>query len=141
MRRSAQFQIELGEGSVLQQAAVDSAIEEMVFGGGALNLKLLGGSSELLPENVDGGKAGAAYEPIRYEQDRAIFWTNSTSSVGAFPLASPGELDGEGLTSPEICTFVPTKGESTLSIASSRYVRLDVLAANAEPPVPAGTIS
>jgi hypothetical protein len=47
MRRSAQFQIELGDGSVLQQAAVDNAIEEMVFVGGTLNLKLLGGSSEL----------------------------------------------------------------------------------------------
>jgi len=44
MRRSAQFQIELGDNNVLQQAAVDSAIEEMVFMGGALNLTLLGGS-------------------------------------------------------------------------------------------------
>ena len=32
---------------MLQQSAVDSAIDEMVFVGGALNLKLLGGSSEL----------------------------------------------------------------------------------------------
>ena len=47
MRRSAQFQIEFGGGSVLRQASVDSAIEEMVFVGGALNLKLLGGSTEL----------------------------------------------------------------------------------------------
>jgi hypothetical protein len=47
MRRSAQFQLELGGGEVLHQKAVDSAIEEMVFIGGALNLKLLGGSSEL----------------------------------------------------------------------------------------------
>jgi ATP-dependent 26S proteasome regulatory subunit len=47
MRRSAQFQLELGGGHVLQQVAVDSAIEEMVFIGGALNLKLLGGASEL----------------------------------------------------------------------------------------------
>lgn len=47
MRRSAQFQIELGSGRVLEQAAVDGAIEEMVFTGGALNLTLLGGSSEL----------------------------------------------------------------------------------------------
>ena len=47
MRRSAQFQFELGSDPVLQQAAVDGAIEEMVFTGGALNLTLLGGSSEL----------------------------------------------------------------------------------------------
>jgi hypothetical protein len=46
MRRSAQFQIEFGTGDEeLQQAAVDAAIEEMVFLGGALNLKLLGGSA------------------------------------------------------------------------------------------------
>jgi ATPase family associated with various cellular activities (AAA) len=45
MRRSAQFQIELGKDNVLQQPAVDAAIEEMVFIGGALNLTLLGGSA------------------------------------------------------------------------------------------------
>jgi hypothetical protein len=49
MRRSAQFQLELGGGRVLQQAAVNSAIEEMVFIGGALNLKLLGGAERPSP--------------------------------------------------------------------------------------------
>ena len=43
MRRSAQFQIELQRGAVLHEDAVNAAIEEMVFGGGALNLRLLGG--------------------------------------------------------------------------------------------------
>jgi len=43
MRRSAQFQIESGGDSLLRQPAVDSAMEEMVFAGGSLNLKLLGG--------------------------------------------------------------------------------------------------
>jgi ATPase family associated with various cellular activities (AAA) len=47
MRRSAQFQIERGGGVVLDQASVDGAIDEMVFVGGALNLKLLGGASEM----------------------------------------------------------------------------------------------
>ena len=46
MRRSAQFQIEMGSDRVLSSTAVDSAIEEMVFIGGALNLKLLGGAHE-----------------------------------------------------------------------------------------------
>jgi hypothetical protein len=46
MRRSAQFQIELGGGAVLKAPAVDSAIEEMVFVGGALNLKLLGAAGD-----------------------------------------------------------------------------------------------
>ena len=45
MRRAAQFQFEIGEKDELKQHAVDSAIEEMVFSGGTLNLKLLGGSS------------------------------------------------------------------------------------------------
>jgi len=45
MRRSAQFQIEQGGGTSLEQAAVDNAIEEMVFAGGSLNLKLLGSSN------------------------------------------------------------------------------------------------
>jgi hypothetical protein len=45
MRRSAQFQIERGQGNMLQEEAIESAIEEMVFVGGALNLKLLGGSA------------------------------------------------------------------------------------------------
>ena len=49
MRRSAQFQLELGNDSLLAAPAVDGAIEEMVFVGGALNLKLLGGSAELGP--------------------------------------------------------------------------------------------
>ena len=53
MRRSAQFQIELGAGSVLKQEAVDGAIEEMVFTGGALNLKLLGGSAAELGKTTD----------------------------------------------------------------------------------------
>ena len=43
MRRCAQFQIESSRDNVLTQAAVDSAIEEMLFTGGALNRRLLGG--------------------------------------------------------------------------------------------------
>jgi hypothetical protein len=49
MRRSAQFLIETGDGRVLTTAAVDSAIEEMVFIGGSLNLKLLGGAHDDTP--------------------------------------------------------------------------------------------
>jgi hypothetical protein len=52
MRRSAQFQIEGGGGTLLQEASVDSAIEEMVFAGGALNLKLLGGSSAFVENGM-----------------------------------------------------------------------------------------
>jgi hypothetical protein len=43
MRRCAQFQIELSPGNVLTEPAVDGAIEEMLFTGGALNRRLLGG--------------------------------------------------------------------------------------------------
>jgi hypothetical protein len=43
MRRCAQFQIEFSQGKVLSQQAVDAALEEMLFTGGALNRRLLGG--------------------------------------------------------------------------------------------------
>jgi len=43
MRRSAQFQMEAGESTALDSASVDAALEEMLFTGGALNAKLLGG--------------------------------------------------------------------------------------------------
>jgi ATP-dependent 26S proteasome regulatory subunit len=53
MRRSAQFQIELSAGSLLERAAVDSAIEEMLFTSGALNRRLLGGeSAEAIPQHA-----------------------------------------------------------------------------------------
>ena len=44
MRRCAQFQIEFSQGSIVTQRAVDAAIEEMLFSGGALNRRLLGGA-------------------------------------------------------------------------------------------------
>jgi hypothetical protein len=46
MRRSAQFQLETTSAGApsLEPAAVDAAIEEMVFLGGSLNLTLLGGT-------------------------------------------------------------------------------------------------
>jgi hypothetical protein len=43
MRRCVQFQIELSQGSVLAQPAVDAALEEMLITGGTLNRRLLGG--------------------------------------------------------------------------------------------------
>jgi hypothetical protein len=45
MRRSAQFNLELTDEPVLRQQAVDAAVEELIFLGGSLNLKLLGGSA------------------------------------------------------------------------------------------------
>jgi hypothetical protein len=50
MRRCAQFQIESSNGNILTQAAADAAIEEMLFTGGALNRRLLGGdAAEQIP--------------------------------------------------------------------------------------------
>lgn len=43
MRRCAQFQIEGGAGKLVSEAVVNSALEEMLFTGGALNRRLLGG--------------------------------------------------------------------------------------------------
>jgi len=45
MRRAVQFQFEHGGKGPLEQADVDGALEEMLFSGGALNRKLLGGAS------------------------------------------------------------------------------------------------
>jgi hypothetical protein len=60
MRRAAQFQFEMAADGKLQQAALDGALEEMVFSGGTLNLKLLGGSSAEL-----GTAAEATLRPSR----------------------------------------------------------------------------
>jgi hypothetical protein len=57
MRRCAQFQIETSGGELLSQAAVDAALEEMLFAGGALNRRLLGAEAAQ-PTNAVGGGAG-----------------------------------------------------------------------------------
>jgi cell division protease FtsH len=44
MRRCAQQQVEIGENGHLEQTAIDTALDQMLFQGGKLNLKLLGGS-------------------------------------------------------------------------------------------------
>jgi hypothetical protein len=55
MRRCAQFQIEFSRGNILTQPAVDAAIEEMLFTGGALNRRLLGGDgAEQSPDQAAG---------------------------------------------------------------------------------------
>jgi ATP-dependent 26S proteasome regulatory subunit len=51
MRRCAQFQIEFSRGNVLALPAVDAALEEMLFAGGALNRRLLGGEGVEQPAN------------------------------------------------------------------------------------------
>jgi ATP-dependent 26S proteasome regulatory subunit len=47
MRRSAQFLLQASEDRMLTIRAVDAALEEMVFLGGTLNLKLLGASDAI----------------------------------------------------------------------------------------------
>jgi ATP-dependent 26S proteasome regulatory subunit len=49
MRRCAQFQIEFACGTILTQRSVDAAIEEMLFTGGTLNRRLLGGEGAETP--------------------------------------------------------------------------------------------
>jgi hypothetical protein len=51
MRRSAQYQLQAGGGESLAPEHVDSAIEEMLFSGGRLNVRLLGGA---VPEGPAG---------------------------------------------------------------------------------------
>jgi hypothetical protein len=44
MRRSAQFLFEKGTATTLDEDSVERALEQMIFSGGSLNLKLLGGA-------------------------------------------------------------------------------------------------
>ncbi len=46
MRRCAQYHLQAGKNGELRQEQVESALEEMLFSGGSLNVKLLGGSVE-----------------------------------------------------------------------------------------------
>ena len=45
MRRSVQFQLERDGAQDIQPCDVENALEEMLFSGGSVNLKLLGGNS------------------------------------------------------------------------------------------------
>lgn len=47
MRRAAQFHIQKSDGNELEQSHFDLALEDMLFTGGTLNLKLLGGSMSI----------------------------------------------------------------------------------------------
>src|SRR5262249_27702802 len=70
MRRCAQFQIEFSSGKILTQRSVDAAIEEMLFTGGTLNRRLLGG------EGADTSRlsTGPSYVgcPTRHCEDRPL---------------------------------------------------------------------
>jgi hypothetical protein len=46
MRRSAQYLLESGENGALTVFQVEAALDEMLFAGGSLNLKLLGGAAD-----------------------------------------------------------------------------------------------
>ena len=48
MRRCAQFELENSGGKLLSQETVDAALQEMLFAGGSLNRKLLGGDGVVL---------------------------------------------------------------------------------------------
>jgi hypothetical protein len=45
MRRSAQFYLQAGEDGYMKTEFLDAALEEMLFSGGSLNVKLLGGAA------------------------------------------------------------------------------------------------
>ena len=46
MRRAAQYHLEAGAEGSLAVANVEAALDEMLFAGGSLNVKLLGGAAE-----------------------------------------------------------------------------------------------
>jgi len=53
MRRAAQYYISDNGNGSLEQKHVDAALEEMLFSGGTLNLKLLGADASITESNVD----------------------------------------------------------------------------------------
>lgn len=57
IRRSVQFQLERENGDGVETQDVENALDEMLFSGGSLNVKLLGGNA--------GGNANAAIVPAR----------------------------------------------------------------------------
>jgi hypothetical protein len=46
MRRAAQFHLEHGGDGALSEAAIDDALDELLFRGGSLNRQLLGATTE-----------------------------------------------------------------------------------------------
>jgi len=73
MRRCAQFQIEFSCGNILTQPAVDAAIEEMLFTGGALNRRLLGGEgAEQTPNQPANFLTGDPKEFAAHQQNAAV---------------------------------------------------------------------
>jgi len=56
MRRAAQFQIETGADTALQERSIDRALQDMVCAGGSLNVKLLGGAT---PPLLDADRASS----------------------------------------------------------------------------------
>jgi hypothetical protein len=53
MRRSAQYYIDEGAQGSLRQRHLDAALEEMLFSGGSLNLKLLGADPSIADSDID----------------------------------------------------------------------------------------
>lgn len=53
MRRSAQFQLERADAESLELCDVDAALDEMLFAGGSLNLKLLGADVSMTQDGAD----------------------------------------------------------------------------------------
>ena len=51
MRRASQYYLDDQESKALGISHIDDALQEMLFSGGRLNVKLLGGNEELIKEN------------------------------------------------------------------------------------------
>src|SRR5215470_5782280 len=75
MRRCAQFQIELSCGHLLTQRSVDAAIQEMLFTGGSLNRRLLGGEGADAPRLSAGPshRSAAIQNALKF---RRVVWAD-----------------------------------------------------------------
>jgi hypothetical protein len=61
MRRSAQYHLEENQPGSLQQKHLDAALEEMLFSGGTLNLKLLGADAAIAEPEIESEEIDTSY--------------------------------------------------------------------------------
>jgi hypothetical protein len=72
MRRSAQFALLEGKDAILTLKSVDAALEEMVFIGGSLNLRLLGAADGLEANRT--GDDGFRISGFKAQGSRLLVW-------------------------------------------------------------------
>jgi hypothetical protein len=72
MRRSAQYHIQNGDGQHVAIEQVEAALDEMLFSGGSLNVKLLGGAVQIGSARAWVAPGDLGFTPIDFEQTAGV---------------------------------------------------------------------